>query len=77
VARGINGARLDRTPNLSAIVLGGESRGARLWEGTVSTTRILVLGVVMDIAYQLAFLDGFYPVESALIEILLAFFPMR
>lgn len=72
---GVNDARLDRKPYLSAIVLGGESRGARLWEGVVSTARILTLGVVMDVAYQLAFLDSFYPGESALIAILLAFLP--
>jgi hypothetical protein len=72
---GLSDARLDRTPYLSAIVIGGESRSARLWEGIVSTARILILGVVMDVAYQLAFLDSFYPAESAAIAILLAFLP--
>ncbi|HYA80041.1 MAG TPA: hypothetical protein VED87_03820 [Methylocystis sp.] len=73
---GLQDARLDRIPYLSAIVFGGgERRGARLWEGVVSTARILILGVVMDVAYQLAFLNSFYPGESALIAILLAFLP--
>jgi len=73
---GVRDARLDRTPYLSAIVFGGgERRGARLWEGVVSTARILILGAVMDVAYQLAFLNSFYPAESALIAILLAFLP--
>ena len=72
---GMVDARLDRTPYLSGLVFGDVSRGARLWEGVVSTARILILGVVMDVAYQLAFLDSFYPAESALIAILLAFLP--
>lgn len=72
---GIKDARLERTPFLSAIVLGGEQRGIRLWEGIVSTARILILGVVMDVVYQLAFLDEFHPGESAMVAVLLAFFP--
>lgn len=72
---GVNDARLNRTPYLTAIVLGGEGGGARLWDGIVSTARILIVGVVMDVAYQLAFLDTFFPAESAIIAILLAFLP--
>ncbi len=72
---GVNDARLGRAPYLSAIVRGIEVPGARLWEGIVSTARILLLGLVMDIIYQLVFLDAFYPAESALIAILLAFVP--
>ena len=72
---GVNDARLERTPYLFAIVRGIEGRGARLWEGIVSTARILILGVVMDVVYQLVFLDAFYPAESALVAILLAFVP--
>ncbi len=72
---GVTDARLYRLPYLSAILLGDERRGARLWEGVVSTGRILILGVVVDVAYQLAFLDSFFPGESAIIAILLAFLP--
>ena len=72
---GVNDARLGRAPYLSAILRGIEGRGARLWEGIVSTARILILGVVMDVIYQLVFLDTFYPAESAIISILLAFVP--
>ncbi len=72
---GVNDARLNRTPYLSAILLGGEKRNARLWEGVVSIGRILILGVVMDIVYQIAFLDSFFPIETSIIAILLAFVP--
>jgi hypothetical protein len=71
----VDDVRLDRRPYLSAIVFSKENRGARLWEGILSTARILILGVVMDVAYQLAFLDAFHPAESAVIAILLAFLP--
>lgn len=72
---GVNDARLNRTPYLSAILLGSERRGARLWEGVVSTGRIIILGVIMDIVYQKAFLDSFFPMETSIIAILLAFVP--
>src|SRR5271166_2201929 len=72
---GISDARLGRTPYLSAILRGVEGRGSRLWEGIVSTARILILGVVMDIVYQLVFLGEFYPAEAAVIAVLLAFVP--
>jgi hypothetical protein len=71
----VDDVRLVRRPYLSAIVFSKENRGARLWEGILSTARILILGVVMDVAYQLAFLDAFHPAESAVIAILLAFLP--
>jgi len=41
----------------------------------VSTARILILGVVMDVIYQLAVLGEFYPAEAAIIAVLLAFVP--
>jgi hypothetical protein len=46
-----------------------------VWEGIVSTARILILGVVMDVVYQLAFLGQFFPGEAAVIAVLLAFVP--
>jgi hypothetical protein len=72
---GVADARAGRTPYLDAILRGEGGRGARLWEGVISTARILILGVVMDIVYQLVFLDTFYPAESAIIAVLLAFVP--
>ena len=72
---GVHDARLGRAAYLSAIVSGTTGRTALLWEGIISTARVLILGVVMDTVYQLAFLDAYYPVESALIAILLAFVP--
>lgn len=75
---GIKDARLGRRPYFWAILSGvrdPEGRSGRLWEGFVSTARILILGVIMDVIYQLLVLKTFYPAESAIIAILLAFVP--
>ena len=71
---GVSDARLGRTPYLAAIVR-GEERSGRLWEGIISTARILILGVVMDTVYQLLVLGTFYPGQAAVIAVLLAFVP--
>jgi hypothetical protein len=72
---GVNDARFGRSPYLFSIVRGIEERGPRLWEGIVSTARILILGVVMDLVCQVTFLDTFHPAESVVVAILLAFVP--
>ncbi len=72
---GVADARHDRTPYLSAILFGHEPRGVRLWEGILSTSKILILGVVMDIVYQAAVLGQFFPAEAAIVAVLLAFVP--
>ena len=76
-ARRRHDARLGRTPYVwrRSGVRGSEERSGRLWEGIISTARILILGVVMDIIYQWMVLDTFYPGQSAVIAILLAFVP--
>jgi hypothetical protein len=71
-------ARLGRRPYLWALlrgVRGTEGRSGRLWEGIISTARILILGIVMDVIYQWLALKTFYPGQAAVIAILLAFVP--
>ena len=75
---GVKDARLGRRPYIWALIYGTygpEGRGGRLWEGIISTARIVILGVVMDIIYQWRVLSTFYPVQSVVIAILLAFVP--
>ena len=75
---GFQDARLGRRPYIWALIHGvrdSGGRSGRLWEGIVSTARILILGVVMDMIYQRKVLDTFYPGQSAVIAILLAFIP--
>jgi hypothetical protein len=75
---GFRDTRLGRRPYIWALIHGvrdSQGRSGRLWEGIVSTARILILGVVMDVIYQWKVLDTFYPGQSAVIAILLAFIP--
>jgi hypothetical protein len=75
---GIKDARLGRRPYVWALMRGvrsDEGRSGRLWEGIVSTARILILGVVMDTIYQWVEFKTFYPVQAAVIAVLLAFVP--
>jgi hypothetical protein len=75
---GVKDARLGRRPYLWALMLGvrdAEGRSGRLWEGIVSTARILILGVVMDTVYQWVEFKTFYPMQAAVIAVLLAFVP--
>jgi hypothetical protein len=75
---GIKDARLARTPYVLALLRGvrsAEGRSGRLWEGIVSTARILILGVVIDMIYQWLEFKTFYPAQSAVIAVLLAFVP--
>ncbi|MBV9290738.1 MAG: hypothetical protein JO288_23465 [Hyphomicrobiales bacterium] len=75
---GVRDARLGRTPYFLALLRGvhsAEGRIGRFWEGIVSTARILILGVVMDVIYQWLEFKTFYPGQAAVIAILLAFVP--
>lgn len=47
----------------------------RLREGLTSVARILLLGISMDVIYQLRVLGTFYPAEAAVIAIALAVIP--
>jgi hypothetical protein len=52
-----------------------EERAARLREALNATARIILLGVVMDVIYQVLVLNMYYPAESAVIAVVLAFLP--
>jgi len=47
----------------------------RLREGLTSIARVMLLGLSMDVIYQLKALDQFYPAEAAMMAILLAVIP--
>jgi len=75
---GVHDARLGRRPYFWALIHGvrdPQGRVGRLWEGIISTARVIILGVVMDTLYQWVVFKTFYPVQAAVIAILLAFIP--
>jgi hypothetical protein len=65
---GIRDARTDRA-------WFGSGGSGQLREGLTSTARILLLGISMDVIYQLKELNTFYPAEAAVIALLLAVAP--
>jgi hypothetical protein len=72
---GIKDARLERSPYLWTVLTGAGERAGRLREGLIATARIILLGLGMDVAYQVTVLKTFYPGEAAIVAILLAFVP--
>lgn len=75
---GVHDARIGRRPYFWALIYGVRDpagRSGRLWEGIISTARILILGVVMDVVYQWLAFRTFYPGQATVIAILLAFVP--
>jgi len=72
---GMNDARLGRSPYISALVRDSGERPRLLREGVVATAKILILGVAMDLFYQMYFFGSFHRAEAAKVAILLAFVP--
>ncbi|MGH7069293.1 MAG: hypothetical protein ACREFO_04685 [Acetobacteraceae bacterium] len=72
---GLKDARAGRAPYFWTMLRTPQKRIARLNEGLNATARIILIGLLMDIIYQLLVLKEFYPNESVVIAVLLAFLP--
>ena len=78
---GLKDARTGRSPYLWTVVrfwTVAHTRGERverLREGLIATSRIILLGIAMDVIYQFLEFPTFYPAEALLIALLLAFVP--
>ena len=70
----IQDAKTGRSPYFWTIISNPAERSGRLREGVVSTGRIILLGIGIDVIYQILFLKTFYP-EAAIVAIALAFLP--
>jgi hypothetical protein len=68
-------ARTGRLPYLQAVMNHPLERVGRLREGLTATARIILLGLVMDMIYQVLEFGRFYPDEAVIIAVLLAFVP--
>jgi hypothetical protein len=75
IRHGIKDARSGRTPYFWTIASNRNERVARLREGLEATARIILLGVAMDVIYQVIVFKTFYPFEALVIALLLAFVP--
>ena len=72
---GMKDAHLERTPYLWTMVNDPARRRKRFIEGLKAVSRVLVLGVVMDVIYQYVALGGFRPLQTVVIALFLAFLP--
>jgi hypothetical protein len=72
---GLRDARTERSPYLWTILRQPHERVGRLREGLDATARIILLGLAMDVIYQVTVFRMLYPVEALIIAILLAFVP--
>lgn len=76
VRDGVVDGRRGRDPYLMLIATDPGQRGAALKEGLKATGKVLLMGVVLDVIYQVRTFGGFrYPVESLAIAFVLAFLP--
>ena len=75
ILHGRQDARRGRSPYFWTMLRNPRERAARLNEGLNATARIILLGLVMDVIYQLIVLKTFYPVEALIIAVVLAFVP--
>lgn len=75
VLSGMQDARLGRTPFLHTVLSNPAERAGRLNEAMVDTSRIMLLGLIMDGIYQYIEFDTFHPVEAVIVTLLLAFLP--
>jgi hypothetical protein len=72
---GVKDAKTGRPAFLWAMLYRSGRRVIRLEEALNATARIILLGLVMDVIYQLIVLDRFYPAEAVVIAVILAFIP--
>jgi hypothetical protein len=72
---GVKDARTGRNPYLWTLLSDPRKRSRRLHEGLISTARVILLGLGMDMIYQFIVFDTFHPAEAVIIAGLLAFVP--
>jgi hypothetical protein len=65
----------NRTPYLWTIIYEPAKRWPRLREGIRAATRVILLGIVMDVAYQIIRLHGLRPLQTIVIVFVLCFLP--
>ena len=72
---GLKDLRTGRLPYFRTMLGDPRQRVERLEEGLNATARIILLGLVMDVIYQIIVLKRFYPAEAVIVALLFAFIP--
>jgi hypothetical protein len=72
---GVKDARAERSPYFWTVARSPRERAGRLREGLTATARIILLGLAMDLIYQLLVFKTFYPNQAVIVALLLAVVP--
>jgi hypothetical protein len=72
---GLQDARTGRSPFLWGAITDPAERRARFDEAMIATSRIILLGLAMDIVYQAIVFRTFFPGEAVIFALALAFVP--
>lgn len=72
---GIKDARLGRKPYFWMLLTVPHARKASLGEAVHATSRVIILGLVMDVIYQWIAYRGFRPLEAIIVTFVIAFLP--
>ena len=72
---GLRDARAVRSPFFRAVLFEPQHRMGRLIAAMNAIARIILLGLVMDIIYQIIAFKRFYPAEAVIVALLLAVVP--
>lgn len=72
---GYKDARDGRPPYLATIIHDPVHRDARLREGLKAVSRVILLGIAMDLLYQFLVIKAFRPIEMLNVVFVLAFLP--
>lgn len=72
---GVHDAKLGRPPYFWSILHNPEARAQLVQEGFSKVKRVVILGVVMEIAYQAIVLHAFRPLEMLIMVVGLAVLP--
>jgi hypothetical protein len=75
IVDGLKDARTGRSPYFWTVMSNPQERVARLREGLNATAKIILVGLAMDVTYQIIVFKTLYPVEALFIALLLAFVP--
>lgn len=72
---GARDARAGSPPYFWSLAAQPSERADRLYDGIIATARVILLGLGMDVIYQLIEFRTFFPGEAAIVAVLLAFVP--
>lgn len=72
---GMKDAHEERPPYFWSMFTNADSRRSLLHEGVRAVGRVILLGVLMDVIYQVIVFRRIYPFELVIVVVLLAFIP--